>query len=96
MKIFDFLKCLNSFDHEFVQNLLDLLHAFCSQLEKPFTTGLGCLVSDKFHGYVQRTKVRKGNYKAKWPEIDELLNMLGIQDEAIIVKVIMCLTRNSR
>ena len=95
-KIFDFLKCLNSFDHEFVQNLLDLLHAFCSQLEKPFTTGLGCLVSDKFHGYVQRTKVRKGNYKAKWPEIDELLNMLGIQDEAIIVKVIMCLTRNSR
>ena len=95
-KIFDFLKCLNSHDHEFIKTLLILLHAFCPNLSQPFTTGLGCLVSDKYHGYVQQTKVRDGKFDALWPEIDNLLKIVKLGDESIIVKVMMCLTRGSK
>lgn len=45
---------------------------------------------------MQQTKVRKGNFEATWPEIDDFCEIIGIPDESIIVKVMMCMTRGSK
>ena len=89
--IFDFLKSQTSNNHTYIVQLIELIRILCPQFSQTFLEGIGCVISDKYNGFLLQNKEAT---EKLYPEIDELMSVIGIPEESIFIKVMMLLTRN--